>query len=573
LGTDRQIYRPGDRVYFRYISEVQSDDQWFEFAPNGENAPPGFWYGKDVAIEHAAASGSFRLPLTVAPGYYEPNDIFIAQTKNSPYELDAAPLESPVPQGSDARFIVSAQGADGPARVRLHYAWHATDLPDTFPLLMRINNSFLGPLQESDVTTNALGNAQIVLPAATPAVEVYIYAPNTHDVAAYARTNVTAPAAGMALWAPAPGAQHKCVPLGVRVTDENGAPQNGRLVHVVIRPDTPYSDMTPNPAVFTADVRTQVAGYGFTQWCASSGRYWYITVSERGAGGLQTQAPVFPAPTGRPQGPDVLFTPLASQTKPDMPAQMLVRSTADGDALVVFGAWRHYRSQVVRISGGVARFSIDPPTDVDDFQAMLFLPGATTSSLAASTTVTVTPKRHLLHVSIGCSPRTYLPGTALHACVSVRDWRGARVRARLFGELTQTSAAGIAAARARSNAAYDALFGVLNPPGDFATSWAFLGWLPKLELYPTPTPRPSPTPRITPAPPSPTPAPHGPFPRPQTLAWIQDASTNAGGDWRWRFPWPRDARPGQYLMHVIALADDGSVGEAYASMAYASPAR
>jgi len=245
---------------------------------------------------------------------------------------------------------------------------------------------------------------------------------------------------------------------------------------------------------------------------------------------------------------------------------MTATATGDGDALVLYGSDFNYRAERTSFRGGIAHFAIMPPDDHDDFKVSVML-GSLSPGQAATTKVVVRPQKHLLHLRVTSTKSTYQRGETVRFSVHVTDWRGTGEAASVLASATKATAATIAVALARPNAAYDALYTPQSPNGDYVVSLHSPG-SPRISyLYPTASPSPTLSPLLPPqsAPtPQPTPAAQSSALEAQTIFWRNDLSTDAAGDAVVSIPLRQTASPGLYLFHVLALTKDAKVGEAYA---------
>jgi hypothetical protein len=247
------------------------------------------------------------------------------------------------------------------------------------------------------------------------------------------------------------------------------------------------------------------------------------------------------------------------------PFNMTAVSTGDADALVLFGSDFRYASTVAHFHRGIAHFSVVPPKQDDDFDVSVF-EAAPSSNQAQTATIRAQSHVHLLHLTVITPKHVYARGESAAFHIRVRDWRGDSRQSRILVSTTQTTAAGIATALARPMAVYDTLYSPQPPNADFV-AWTTTPANTRVSyLYPVASPapdttptRPMPEPSATPTP-SPPPA---PFP-PQTIFWNNDLKTDARGALVVRVPFTSSMTPGIYLLHAIAIARDGSVGEAYA---------
>lgn len=107
--TDRKIYQPGDRVYYRFITRQPNEPNKVFLVVEGSK---GYTYAKIVRPHGRITSGNFVLPASVPAGFYNFDGIFVARPDQTRYEISVATLTPVVRPGTFARFIVSAQLLD-----------------------------------------------------------------------------------------------------------------------------------------------------------------------------------------------------------------------------------------------------------------------------------------------------------------------------------------------------------------------------------------------------------------------------------------------------------------------------
>ena len=193
LDTDRHMYRPGDRVYYRTFSRDATTDTY-------ASVPAG----KSSRTVNHVTEGSFMLPLTANAGSWS-EGFYVANSAHSRYEIEAAALTPVVDAGEAARFVISATLSDGTpaAGLRLHYAWHATNYGVNHTSLEERayganGGDTKGDLASGDVTTDAQGNAIVAMPVEHDNLEMYAYDPDTNELVTSARAIVAAANSGVA---------------------------------------------------------------------------------------------------------------------------------------------------------------------------------------------------------------------------------------------------------------------------------------------------------------------------------------------------------------------------------------
>ena len=141
------------------------------------------------------------------------------------------------------------------------------------------------------------------------------------------------------------------------------------------------------------------------------------------------------------------------------------------------------------------------------------------------------------------------------------------MESKAFGSIIPASPVAVVRAKIDGNALYATTYRPVAPNGALWASWA--GVLASDEtksyLYPTPTPTPQPTPTTVPG------------VRQKNAAtvvhddvslWYRDLIVPADKPAHLKLAWPPTNRISNYLLHVIAVTNDGKVGEAYASVKY-----
>jgi hypothetical protein len=269
--------------------------------------------------------------------------------------------------------------------------------------------------------------------------------------------------------------------------------------------------------------------------------------------------------------PVLLIFPQRAQPQPGRNASIEAWATTDGDAIVRFGSDRKTHAIIADIHAGNGQFDVGAPMEGDDFgvSATLFSAFGTTSS---STVIHVSPKTHMLHVTLGCTAAAYNAKRAMNMCVHVSNWQGKGVPAKVFAGMTETTKAGIAVALTQRDAVYQSLFDPGDTGTDDSLSNLIPGWAPKEHLYPIPSPLPTRTrPPLSESPgAAASEAPETmPSFAPQTIAWITGLMTDWGGSARLHLSWPTGAPSGLYLVHAVALTDDGRVGDGFAWVRFA----
>jgi hypothetical protein len=541
LDTDRHMYRPGDRVYYRTFSRDATTDTY-------ASVPAG---NLSRTVNHVT-EGSFMLPLTANAGSWS-EGFYVANSAHSRYEIEAAALTPVVDAGEAARFVISATLSDGTpaAGLRLHYAWHATN--------------YGGDLAYGDVTTDVQGNAIVAMPVEHDNLDMYAYDPDTNELVTSARAVVPAAHEKIAITAPFFEMAPACIPLAARETTAQDAPLPGRHIHLEVRPQRTYVyDPLPAP-VLTREILTNADGYAVARWCPGEAEkdYTIAAVDERsGVAAPWTTVRVKRMPDWSYS--IVILSADTPRVRSGTSAGITATSASDGDALVSYGSDYDIHSQSARDENGVAHILMQAPPELDDFE--IGVVQATRGGEARGTArIAVAPKTHLLAVQLGCQWRkTYF-------CVKVSNWRGKGANARLFVDVTAATRASIVNEMTRSGDAYEALYSAqrldnsltasLSPIFGAAGSFGAPG---TSYLYPPLTPpelRRPPNQSYTAAPATPTPGTPKPL-EPQTALWLNDVPTDPTGYAKISLT-PRLKTDRYYLVHVIALGNHGEIGEAY----------
>lgn len=466
--TDRQSYRPGDRVNYRYFSRDASTGIIVTFV--GRTTDGGtFWHNDTAEASNHVATGSFVLPSTALSGYWRSGNFFVLDSARSRYVLQTATSTPTISFGSTAHFIISGTLLDGAAAagLRVRYAWHAAYGLASLSLRYRYaeTGSPGSNLTYGEVVLDARGNAVVDVPLNQNNVELYAIDPDTQDPVDSAR----------AVAQPIP---------------------------------TPFTaSMTPYPG----------------------------------------------------QRPPVVLSSKLSPASWGTTASVTARSPSNGDAMAFAGSDYLSHATSVTLPNGMGAFVVHSLPELDDF-AVGVQQMSEDGREEGFTNIVVRPKKHLLHVRLGCFMKTNL------LCVDVSDWRGDRVRARLFVDITQTTEAMVINALARKNAIYEALYTPAHPDYGFTTSWSGKLAAPaKSYLYPAPTPAPIPSNRPTEVPSAPLPADQ--IARnlaSQTAVWLNGLRTDGFGFFKLSLS--GKLKPKRlYLIHVVAIGSGGEVGESYAS--------
>jgi hypothetical protein len=515
LQTDRQIYRPGDRLYYRFISLEPATNAFLDLGP-------------EIWSAHHATEGSFLLPPSAATGYYENYQIFVTTANANEYQIEAAPLRFVVTPGDPARFVISATRLDGEPVAGL-------------PLYFESSGS-KGP---GTVRLDRWGNATVTVPT-TPGsdLQLKVYGPDAHSVVAAAGVQVRALKAGINIYPPVLASPNTCYAVPIAPTNDRGAAEPNRPVVFEDWSDAalPFEDRSN--VVTERKLTTGAGGYAITRWCtgATVGVYWVGARDD--AARTQNRVPI-QVVENRQQAEHFIWAFRDSQ---ESAARKAVAATAvsqtDGDALVLSGSDRDFDATVVRFENGVTSFSLAPTRRLDDVDGAIYEPTVGGRAMGYIN-VARRPKRHQLDVAIGC-----LSGLK-NVCVRVASAGGVKTVARLFVDVKPTSEAAIANTL-NNPRAYESVYGAYSPGSDVTMLWrGGLGTPATSYLYSTAN-----------ATVAPAPLPLRPISYP-ALVWLSGVATNRNG--YAVVPLHATFFTGRfYLVHVIAVGAGGDVGEAYA---------
>ena len=557
--TDRSVYRPGDTVFYRVFSR-RAGAKALVSVVGGQ-----FWYMRLLDTRDHVASGSIRLPSTAVPGYWRSGGFRMLDSARSPFLIDAATLTPTVPIGGTAKFLISATMLDGSpaAGLSVDYAWHSTNVPEDRPIRERAygaNDGTKGDLEYGKIRLDAQGNATLGVPVGQQNAEVYVFDPRTQDPVASARAEALPERGIVSVTGPFGWMATACVPLIVHEADARGSPVAGGHIQLEITYDGP-PNASPSPrVVLSRDLLTNAAGYATARWCAvQAHEAYYITAYDPSSSAPKFESFVYVGSLRNWQYAAILPPRDGYVSAAGGQTHASASSTSDDDALVAAGSGYAFASSTVRFHAGIAEIFAKPPSTVDDFTLdvkQLSTGGVTT----ASAKFTVAEKRHLLHLKIGCTSH------AQFLCVAVTDWRGAAIAARLFVDVTMATRAEVLKALSRSGEAYRSMYSAEVATLDFDSTWpattdpspkSYLytapPWRPQVVYNGTATPTPQPSPTLSPAPASPS----------LTLVRRDDVRTNAMGVSKISLGPLVPHR--LYLIHVVAITDNGSIGDAVGS--------
>lgn len=512
LETDRQVYRPGERMHYRFISLAPVTDAVLDLGPQ-------------VWTAHHVSEGAFVLPRSAA-GYYDNNQTYVTAAHTPDYQIEVQPLRFAVTPYDTARFVISATHFDGRpiAGLRLYYAY----------------NGASGP---SAVRLGRWGDAMLSVPTTQGSdVELTVYGPDAHTVVATASVQVRVHATAVEIDAPGLALTNRCYPIAILPKDERGIAQPNRALIFYDRfsGGAPFQDLSD--ARDGKKITTGSGGYAITHWCAGAkpGVYWVGARDE--VTRTQNRIPIMVG-----QNPEMaaqIIWALRDSLEPvrsDNPATAL--SSTDGDALVLSGSDRDFNATVVPFENGVTSLSLASTRRLDELNAEVDEPTAG-GQARGFINVPVSPTDRKLHVAVGC-----LSGLK-QVCVRVASAGGQSRFARLFVDVRPTSKAGIIAALNGPNA-YQSIYQNYDPESHVTMLWqGGLGTPATSYLYSRPNAS------VMPASVAPSPIAY------PALVWLPGVSSNRNGyavvPLRAKFFTGR-----LYLVHVLAVSPGGDVGEGY----------
>jgi hypothetical protein len=545
---DRRSYRLSDSAYFRVFSREPSERSvlWFD--------GPTFRQGEGFYSSDFVGASSMFLG-TGAPGLYRIGPYGASVSTVPGLQIETAAANRTVPLGGVIRFVISAESTNNiPERVGLRYFWAWTTTPESFPLAMRLQPE---PGQRSNagvVSTDDTGRAELTIPAQRSGnVELFVFDPTSGDVAATARSAVVASRVDrIVTHVPFGAVPPGCTPLAFSAFDGD-VPQAGRRLVVEMHRNDRWP--TPDPHVaFKAGTVTGPGGFALVRWCERRNGNYAVTVNGKG------DETVSVAPTANPVNAPVSFVAPEDLSVPGRPVHVVAIIPSNRDGFALSGSGDRFDAVPVHPVDGIARFTVPSRNDMDDFRVAVF----EDSDLWQPTVATVhaAQRRHMLHVSVACSRGAFTSHEPVRLCARITDWQGQRVAAHLYVSVSLVSGAAIARAQASENEAYETLFQPQDPNGQFLW-WPMNVATTGATSYLLPTPSPPPPVQVKPgtsgsitANTNPTPPP------PQTVMW-SDVRCDRISACVIDVTWPDAATNGTYLLHVVAVRADGSIGDRY----------
>ncbi len=524
LQTDREVYRPGDRLRYRFISKrplaaISAD------------------LGVRIASTNYVGWGSFVIPPQTVPGRYLRDTITVSGSPEPPYRIEAAPWPYEAVAREPTAFVVSATNADGSPAAGL---------------VLRYDSNVLGAPRETRL--DASGNAMVWVTAPYGQdLHFLVYEPATQRIAAESWAHSNWQKEMIGVYPPMLANPNTCYAVAVTRQDPHGN-------FVTNQPLTFEASTLPRP-FFEAPgsiqhLVTGPGGLAIARWCApQNARAYEFTVKDDPPGQLQGIGAIQINDNLQNAQEQIWAFPDRSQTSLGVPVNVTATSVRDADALVATGSPNDPHVFVVPFREGVAHFLLAPRSETDEVEAKIEA-GTPGGEATGNVFVAVRPQRHRLAVSIGCLR------DLVRICVRVADAGGHATPARLFIDVNPTTLAAVLNGQTGllPEPAYSALFadtpwpavstpwggGLLTPPVSYLyPSAANAAARVLIERANTPPQHSELMPSLPP------------------VVWLDDVATDRRGTATLRLS-PRFVAGRRYSVHVIAVSNDGDVGEAYA---------
>jgi len=523
LQTDREVYRPADRVRYRFISKRPSA------AISGD-------FGVRIASTNHVGWGSFVIPRQTVPGRYLRDTITVSGSSEPPYRIEAAPWPYEAVAREPTAFVVSATNPDGSPAAGL---------------VLRYNANVLGAPRETRL--DASGNAMLwVIAPYRQDLDFSVYEPGTQRIAAESWAHSNWQKEMIGVYAPMLANPNTCYAIAVTRQDAHGN-------LVPNQPLTFEASLMPRPLLdVPGSIQHLVTGPGglaIARWCApEDARAYRFTVKDNPPGQLQGIGWMQINDNLQNAQEQIWAFPDRSQTSLGVPVNVTATSVRDADALVAAGSPNDPHVFVVPFREGVAHFLLAPRSEADEVEAKIEA-GTPGGEAPGNVFVAVRPQRHRLAVSIGCLREL------ARICVRVANAGGHATPARLFIDVDPTTLAAVLSRQTGllPELAYSAVFAVTPWPA-VSTPWG--GGLltpPVSYLYPSAANAAARVLIVR----ANTPPHSEPMPSLPPLVWLNDVPTDRRGTATMRLS-PSFVAGRLYSVHVIAVNDDGDVGEAYA---------
>jgi uncharacterized protein YfaS (alpha-2-macroglobulin family) len=506
--TDRPIYRPGDRVYYRAVARTG--------APGAYTVPTGMAAVtvRDPAWKELASmtprfdtfgtvAGELQLADDATLGQYQisvwgTSVTFAVEAYKKPeYVVDVAAPRFVV-GGDAARFGIAARYFFGrpAAGMRLHYrasfrganTWWRRGSPFGLSGTIEPAGRSLPPDTEGDLVADAGGRATVTVPTRAVddekllEIEVDARDATGSTVTAGTRTGVT-PASFYLTIGPRRYfvAAGDTVDLDVRSlgygTDRG---RGGAAVTVAFARDSWVDGSWRHeelPAE-TATVTTDAAGKATVRWKPPASGSFTVTATTRDERGraIANRTYVWVAAQRYDRAyafGGVTVVPQSSEYAPGRRASVLVTvPQADVGALVQVTGGKHDQLFARHLPTQATALEIEPPADVAHYDVTVYVPTAAGMQRGRAR-IDVSSPPHLLHVSIAPSRAKYAPGDRASFAIRVAGTGGTPVRAQVGLGVVDDA---IFALREASNAdPFDALYGPSTIPyRPEISSWSML---------------------------------------------------------------------------------------------------
>ncbi|HET6895265.1 MAG TPA: alpha-2-macroglobulin family protein [Candidatus Baltobacteraceae bacterium] len=460
--TDRPVYRPGQRVYFRAILRSGYENAYG--IPSGEHRveiddPQGTpVFTKSVALSSfGTLSGDAVLPSSTLGGYSLQIDgnyaasFYVEAYKKPEYLIDAKAREEAVVGGDTARIDVHTAYVFGrpAAGMNVHYAaytgWYQPYEFNPYSDYFTRERSQAPPGNTGDASTDAKGQAIL---RTTTQREKWPYALNFRITArdASGRTieadrSVMVYPAGVRVsimpqnWFAQTGHD---APFDVLSTDLHDRPAPGARVHLTFVRSvwdrrTSHDDDT---VAATRDVLTDAQGRATVHWTATEGGSYRITAQTADSRGNVDSDEQYLWVIGNddewlPPLEQPVLIPLRQTLSANERPRVLVRMPAPGRDVVLTVSTDHLVSaRVVHVTGYAASIGFDAPPNARVFQVHALLP--TEEGISdAQVQFTRKPAAKALHVTVRSLRSKYEPGMPATFDVLVTDVHGKPVRTEL----------------------------------------------------------------------------------------------------------------------------------------------
>ena len=503
--TDRPIYRPGDRVYYRAVARTGTpgdyrvpageahvsirDPGWKELATTTPRFDAFGTVAGELQLADDATLGGYRITMGDASATFA-----VEAYKKPEYVVDVAAPRFVV-GGDAARFGIAARYFFGrpAAGMRLHYrasfgsayVWWRQGSPFGFSGTIESSARSLPADIEGDLVADTSGRATLVVPTNLVVdeknleVEVDARDATGRAVTAATRTGVT-PASFYLTIRP----RQYFVPAGESLDLDLRSLEYGTdrgrgsaAVTVTFARDSWVDGSWRHeelPAE-TATVTTDAAGKATVHWKPPASGSFTVTATTRDERGraISNRTYVWVAAQRYDRAYSfggVTVVPQSSEYAPGRRATVLVTvPQADVDALVQVTGGKHDQLFARHLPTQATALEIEPPADVAHYDVTVLVP--TTSGMQRGRArIDISSPPHRLHVSIAPSRAKYEPGDRASFAIRVAGSDGAPVRAQVGLGVVDDA---IFALREASNAdPFDAFYGpAVAPYRSETASW------------------------------------------------------------------------------------------------------